>query len=100
MKKMLSGSLAFVLAIAVVFASQAKAPQSTALQASFYWYNTSGSYEGLNTKSAEMQDSNCQDRTQVVCRNGFVESDLIDPAHPELGVKSSAQPDAVITRTN
>ena len=100
MKKYLGGILAVIFAIAFsAFTVTGTSEKVSGPQSLFYWYNGS-SYTGFKTKSAEMTASGCQDLVTPNCRTGFNSDDLIDPAHPELGLKAGAVPDEIIKRTN
>ena len=100
MKKYLLGFIAVALAIGFsAFSSLGKKEKVHDKQSSFYWFN-GASYTGFKTKPAEMTASGCQDLVTPICRNGYNSDDLVDPAHPELGLKSGAVPDETIKRTN
>ncbi len=100
MKKYLGGIFAAMLAIGFsAFTVTGTSEKVSGPQSSFYWFNGS-SYTGFKTKSAEMTASGCQDLVTPICRNGYNSDDLVDPAHPELGLKSGAVPDETIKRTN
>jgi hypothetical protein len=101
MKKYLLGMIAVVVAIGFsAFTSVRPIASKTdsVKQTSFYWFAGSA-YDGFKTKSAEMTASGCNDVVTPICRNGYNADDLVDPAHPELGVKSGAVADATIKRT-
>lgn len=102
MKKYLFGIFAILLAIGFsAFTSESSngSEKNPVKQTSYYWFNGS-SYDGFATKPTEMTSSGCQDLVTPICRNGYNSNDLVDPAHPELGLKVGAVADATIKRTN
>lgn len=102
MKKFLSGTIAIVFAVAAAFATTPRPTEPRPVDPSFYWFNTASTpvYDGFRPKVDEMAVSGCQDIVTTICRNGYVQSDLKDPSHPELGVKSTAIPDATVRKTS
>lgn len=100
MKKYLTGFVAVLLAISFsAFSSYKTNEANTEVLSSYYWFNGTA-YTGFKTKPAEITASGCNDIVLPLCRVGYNNDDLVDPSHPELGVKSGAIPDSEIKRTN
>ena len=101
--------LALVLAVAVFVAASAftdskgsvsqKSDSVKAVDPVLYWFDASGNYTfRQNTQPDEIIPSGCPDEGSVVCERGYSQGDLLDPEHPEDGLKEGAIADDFIMK--
>ena len=67
--------------------------------ASYYWFNTSGAYQDLNTTTNEKDITGCQE-TSSLCESGYSQDQLVNPNDPSQGVKQGQTPKDQIFRNN
>lgn len=84
--------LAVIVGIAAsAFTTANSSYQSTSKADSYYWFNTSGAYQGQATKSNQISATGC-DGSLDLCENGYTSSQLVNPSNPQQGVQQGATP--------
>ena len=92
----LSAVVLMVITSAFTFAEQPKAP---VLEDPLYWFTSSGVYTNRHqVKSQEIISSGCPDQSTVVCERGYGPEDFNTFNNPQSGLKSTAQPNALIMK--
>ncbi|HMT73936.1 MAG TPA: hypothetical protein PKA77_07705 [Chitinophagaceae bacterium] len=101
MKKIAMGIAAFLLIVTASAFTYLAAGTAKPTSGELYWFTTSMSYDGFQSHEDEVSESGCPDDGSLVCRKGYREDQLINPANPSLGVKSAEvnSPDDIIYRT-
>ena len=97
--KMAFAVLAAAITIATSAFTFADSPKAPALEDPLYWYTSSGVYTNRHqVKSQEIISSGCPDQSTVVCERGYGPEDFNTFNNPQSGLKSTAQPNALIMR--
>jgi hypothetical protein len=94
MRKYLLGLFAVVMAVSLSAFTSAKSSKETGKSADLYWFlydattGTTGAYLAFGEKKT-FRVPTCNKETQIDCRRGYSETDLVDPDDPNQGVISS-----------
>ncbi len=93
MKKRLSWLpvVALIFGVSSAFTSKIINTENKGKADSYYWFNTSSTYQDLKTIAGEKSRTGCTG-SLLTCENGYTQDQLVNPADPSQGVKTGQMP--------